>query len=505
MCSSNNRIVIAGGGTAGWMTAAALAQHFGSLAQITLVESSSIGTVGVGEATIPTIRDFYHQLGMNDLDVIRATGATCKLGIQFNDWHRPDSSFMHPFGLYGERVQGIDFHQFWLKMRALGQAAPLGEYCLGASLAGSGKFTLPSRNPPSTLSVFDWALHFDANRFAGLMRDYAIDKGVTAVNATIHTVSQHDDGRIRALETECGRSIAGDLFIDCSGFRGLLIGETLGVGYCDWRQWLLCDRALAVQSQREASPNPYTRVDARSAGWQWQIPLQHRDGNGHVYSSEFIADDSAEKILRDNIDGELIGEPRQLRFVPGRRERAWEKNCIAIGLAAGFLEPLESTSIALIETAIERIKTLVTNFDIHPSVIEEFNHTTAQEYERVRDFLIFHYKTTARDDSDFWRYCRNMPIPDTLQHKLDLFSASGHIVNYRWEIFHEPSWLALFAGFEHLPEHHDIRVDRFPTEQVRQSLEAMRASLRRAVDSAPHHSTFIHEHCATEINAGAAT
>ncbi|WP_346837701.1 tryptophan halogenase family protein [Microbulbifer sp. SAOS-129_SWC] len=493
------RIVIVGGGTAGWMSAASLQQHFGPQAQITLIESSEIGTVGVGEATIPTIRNFYHQLGLQDLDVIRATGATCKLGIEFRDWHRPGSKFIHPFGLYGQSLRGIDFHQFWLKLRRMGAAADLGDYSLGVTLAKNHKFTLPSRKPPSTLSVFDWALHFDATRFAALMRDFAEKNGVARIDAKIERVALNpDSGFIDSVVTECGQSIAGDLFIDCSGFRALLLGEALGIEYEDWNQWLLCDSALAVQSRGTGAPPPYTRVIARSAGWQWQIPLQHRQGNGHVYSSRHISDSDAQQILEQNIDGELLHAPRQLHFRPGRRKQAWHKNCIAIGLAAGFLEPLESTSIALVETALEKIKTLVTNFDCHPAVVEEFNQTTALETERVRDFLILHYKATARDDSDFWRYCRDMSIPDTLAHKLELFKASGYIVNYRWEMFHQPSWLAIFTGFDYLPEQYDQRVDNFDEQQLIHSFAEMRASLHRAADESPHHSDFIAQHCAAE-------
>ncbi|MCK7598578.1 tryptophan 7-halogenase [Microbulbifer sp. CAU 1566] len=494
----NNRIVIAGGGTAGWMTAAALSQHFGSQAEITLVESSKIGSIGVGEATIPTIRNFYRSLGMQDLDVIRATQATCKLGIQFNNWHKPGSSFIHPFGTYGQNIQtsgqSIDFHQLWLQQHHQGKAAPLGEYSLGVTLAEAEKFTFPSPNPPSSLWVYDWALHFDAALFAQLMKDHATSKGVRAVDAVIHRVSQHEDGRIKALHLEDGSEVEGDLFIDCSGFRALLIEETLGVPYENWQYWLLCDSAVAVQSERVETPKPYTRVNAETAGWQWRIPLQQRDGNGHVYASEYLNDERAEQILRDNIPGQLTGDPRRIRFTPGRRVRTWEKNCIAIGLAAGFLEPLESTSIALIETAIEKIKTLVTHFDIQPSMVNEFNQTTALEYLRVRDFLILHYKATARDDSDFWRYCRNMSIPDTLQHKLDLFLASGHIVNYRWEMFHQPSWLAIFSGFDLLPDHYDLRLNQIPEAQRQSYLEGLRSSLRNAVAGAPDHYQFIREH-----------
>lgn len=500
MTKPQKRIVIVGGGTAGWMAAAGLQQHFQNLVDIVLVASSEIGTIGVGEATIPTIRNFYHELGMHDLDVMRATQATCKLGIEFNDWHHQGSSFIHPFGVYGQAVRGIDFHHFWLKLRQRGAAGELGDYSLGAMLARHKKFTLPAKNPPSTLSVFDWALHFDASLFARHMQKFAQTKGVTHIDAAITKVNQHlSNGFIRSVTLASGEEIAGDLFIDCSGFRGLMIEETLHVGYEDWSQWLLCDSAFAVQSHASEAPASYTKVTAHSAGWQWKIPLQHRTGNGHVFSSGFMSDDEAQQLLIQNITGELIHSPRKLSFTPGRRKQAWSKNCIALGLAAGFLEPLESTSIALVQTGIEKIKTLLTNFDFNQAVVDEFNETTALEYERVRDFLILHYKASAREDSEFWRYCKAMAIPATLEHKMALFKASGYVVNYRWEMFHLPSWLAIFAGFNFLPDTYDLRVDTFDEALLKTSLDKMNQSLREAVSDSPDHAEFIARHCAAEI------
>ncbi len=497
MQKPKNTIVIVGGGTAGWMTASALKQHFQSLVDITLIESSDIGTVGVGEATIPTIRNFYKNLGLKDLDVMRATRATCKLGIQFNDWSRPGSSFIHPFGLYGQDSHGIEFHQYWLKLQQKGLIDDLGSFSLGASLARHNKFTLPAAKPPSTLSVFDWALHLDASLFANYLSDHALALGVVRLDEKItHVKLREGDGYIASVDTESGKSITGDLFIDCSGFKALLIEEALHTGYENWQEWLMCDGAYAVQTQSTEAPKTYTKVDAKPAGWQWKIPLQHRVGNGHVFSNQFMKSDQALDILLDTIEGQTLHDPRLINFVAGRRKKAWNKNCIAIGLSAGFLEPLESTSIALIQTAIEKIQTLLTNFNFDARVVNEFNETTALEYERVRDFLILHYKATQREDTEFWRYCKNMDIPDTLAHKMELFKASGYIVNYRWEMFHLPSWLAVFAGFDYLPKAYDIRVDAFPEAFLANTFAKMKASIQAAVDDSPAHENFIAQYCA---------
>lgn len=489
-------IVIVGGGTAGWMTAASLSNLYGDQVQITLVESSDIGTIGVGEATNATIRRFYGQLGMTDFDVLKATQGTCKLGIRFDDWHQKGHSYFHPFGVYGQEVRRVPFHHFWLKMRELGDERPIDDYCLGTALAQAGKFTLPSPNPPSSLSVFDWALHFDATLFGRLMRDYAEKKGVKRVDAKISGVNlKPDNGFIESVSLEQGGQVHGDLFIDCSGFKGLLIEGALKTGYEDWSEWLLTDRAVAVQSELEGEPNPFTISTAHKAGWQWNIPLQHRQGNGHVFSSEYISDDEATRVLTDHIDGELIGDPRVIRFVPGRRKRAWNKNCIAVGLSSGFLEPLESTSIALVETAIEKIRMLFPDKGMDQGCIDEFNDMTRLEYERVRDFIILHYHATARDDSPMWNYCRNMSVPETLSHKMRLFRERGHLVKYRWEIFQPASWIALYTGNNILPKRYDPRVNTFDERYVRDSLAQMRQSLSTAVAPLPSHGEFIRKTC----------
>ena len=499
-------IVIVGGGTAGWMAAASLKQHFGAApVTITLIESSEIGTIGVGEATIPTIRRFYQALGLSDIDVLRATGGTCKLGIRFNDWSAPGSSFIHPFGLYGQDLKGVAFHHYWMRLRAMGEAAPIGDYSLGASLAAGGKFTTPSRNPPSTLSVFDWALHFDASLFARLMRQVAEQNGVRRLDAKIVAVNlRGEDGFIESVSLDTGATVAGDLFIDCSGFRGLLIEEALHTGYEDWSQWLLCDSALAVQSEGQGGaagdPPPYTDVTAHEAGWRWRIPLQHRWGNGYVYSSRHTTDEAARAVLTgalapSEMNGRLLHEPRKIGFHPGRRLKAWNKNCIALGLASGFLEPLESTSIALIETGIEKIKALFPSRDFDSAVIDEFNAMSRLEMERVRDFIILHYKLNQRPDTTgFWTHCREMAVPETLQKKIDLWRAQGHFVRYRWEMFSPPSWLAIYAGFGLLPETYDLSVDGFDAGQLSAALAEMRKAVADTVASTRAHGDFIEQY-----------
>jgi len=488
-------IVIVGGGTAGWMAAASLRRHFGKAPiEITLVESSEIGTIGVGEATIPTIRNFYQSLGLDDLEVLRATQGTCKLGIRFKDWMAPGSAFIHPFSLYGQDLNGVPFQHYWLKARSVAEVGELGEYSLGASLAAAGRFTVPAANPPSSLSVFDWALHFDAALFAQLMRRVAQANGVRRIDAKVVKVNlRPEDGFVASLDLHTGATIEGDLFIDCSGFRGLLIEEALQTGYEDWSQWLFCDRALAVQSQppEDAQPPPYTDVTAHSAGWRWRIPLQHRYGNGYVYSSRHIDDEAAKAELVAAVPDRLLHEPRLIRFTPGRRKKAWNRNVVALGLASGFLEPLESTSIALIETGIEKLKALFPDRSFDPAVIDEFNDWSRREMERVRDFVVLHYKAAQRGATAFWRTTRDADIPETLARKVELFRSRGHIARYRWEMVQPPSWLAIFAGFDILPDAWDPALDGIDGQALAASLNQMRAGVAQAVAGAPTHGEFL--------------
>ncbi len=487
------RLVIVGGGTAGWMAAAAFAKHFhGTDLSITLVESSEIGTIGVGEATIPTIRRFYATLGMSDQDVMRATGATAKLGILFQDWHRPGEGFIHPFGLYGQDHGRVGFHHLWIRRRAEGDQTPITAYSLGAALAEAGRMALPQPNPPTPLAVYDWAIHLDAALFAQHLRRYAEASGVARIDARVDGVELADDGAIAAIRLHDGRRVEGELFIDCTGFRSMLLGEALGVGFEDWREWLPCDAAIAVQTDNAAGdPPPYTRAHAKSAGWQWRIPLRHRAGNGIVYASEHLSEDEALATLLADLPGKPLTEPRRIPFRSGRRTQAWRKNCVALGLASGFLEPLESTSIALIETGIERLKELFPDRRFAPALVEEFNDATAREMERVRDFIILHYKLTRRDDTPFWRHCAAMPVPDTLRRKMELWDARGEFIRYRWEMFHPASWLAMYTGFDRMPDAWNRAVDGVTPAAVAAALDRMKASVAATVAATPTHARFL--------------
>ena len=500
-------VVIVGGGTSGWMTAAALSHHFKTqfpqhTPKITVVESSQLGTIGVGEATIPTLRRFYKKLGFSDIEVIKATNATCKLGIEFKDWQGDGNSFVHPFGLFGQGTKEVPFHHYWLKAQKK-HPSDLSDYSLGVNLAQQNKFFFPAETPTSQLDVFDWALHFDAVLFANLMRDYSVKQGVEIVDNFIEQAQiNKDTGHIDSLTFQDGRNITAYLFIDCSGFKALLIEGALKTGYDDWSHWLLCDRAIAVQSRSTQAPIACTIAQAHKAGWQWQIPLQYRMGNGYVYSSKYSSDEDAKASLLSNIDGELLHEPRSFSFTPGRRKKAWNKNCIAVGLASGFLEPLESTSIALVETAIDKI--LLTFNKSLPEYnvqdVERFNEVNAQEYERVRDFIILHYKINQRTDSPMWQYYRDMDIPKTLHDKMHKFKQDGTIVRYPWEIFGSDSWLAIFNGFNFMPDRYDQRADKMDADYLTEHLEKMRTMVQSQVDKSPSHHEFLTLHCQYKSN-----
>lgn len=491
-----NKIVIAGGGTSGWMTAAKLSQHFSKTdVQITLVESSQIGTIGVGEATIPTLRRFYQSLGMDDLEVIRKTQATVKLGIEFQDWREKGSAFFHPFGVFGQNANGVRFHNYWLKLNQLGHKSKLSEYCLAAELAKENRFTFPSENPRSSLSVYDWALHFDAALFAELMATYAREHGVNRIDAKIENINLNEFGEIKSLTLSDGVILPGDLFIDCTGFRSLLLQESLGTGYQNWSDWLFCDKAVSVQATRHGAPLVKTVSKAHSVGWQWKIPLQQRQGNGYVYSSKHISDDDASNLLVKNVDGELIHEPRFFSFTPGRANKAWNKNCVAVGLSSGFLEPLESTSIALIETAIEKICGSFPKPGYDENTVNRFNEVTATEYERIRDFIIMHYKLTKRDDSEFWQACQSMDVPDTLAEKISTYNETGELLHWPWEIFHPDSWLAIYDGFEVYPGVYNKKVDRLDDAYLVTSLSDMKFSVKKAVEAVTTHEEFLASYC----------
>jgi tryptophan halogenase len=496
-------IAIVGGGTSGWMTAAALSHHFTTNfpdknISITLVESSQLGTIGVGEATIPTLRRFYQKLGLTDIDVIKATNATCKLGIEFKGWAGDNSSFIHPFGLFGQGTKDVPFHHYWLKARknSATKASDLSDFSLGVNLAQQNKFCTPAKKPQSQLDIFDWALHFDAALFANLMRDYSVGHGVTLVDNLIEAVNVcPHSGNINSLTLKDGQSISADLFIDCSGLKALLIEGALKTGFDDWSHWLFCDSAVAVQSKTTSAPIARTISQAKAAGWQWKIPLQHRMGNGYVYSSQYLDNESAKASLLTDIDGDILHEPRSFSFTPGRRRKAWNKNCIAVGLSSGFLEPLESTSIALVETAIEKI---LLSFDTpyyDDNDINRFNEVNALEYERVRDFIILHYKANQRNDNPMWQRYKEMEIPEKLAEKMRMFKDSGNIIRYPWEIFGADSWLAVFNGLNYLPSAYDIRADDMDSTYLDTHLEKMKSMVKTNVGIAPTHTEFLMQHC----------
>lgn len=483
-------VVIVGGGTAGWMTAAALAKflpppHY----NITLIESDAIGTVGVGEATVPHIRYFNEVLGIDENEFMKKTNATYKLGIEFSNWRKPGDAYIHPFGLYGQPHNDISFHHYWLKLHQLGDTTPIGDYSAGVVAATAEKFSYPNSNPHSLLSKYGYAFHLDASLYAGFLRDYSAERGVKRREGKITRVLQHpDNGFIHSVELASGESVDGDLFIDCSGFRGLLINETLATAFDNWSHWLPCDRALAVPCAKTSEPLPYTKAIARKAGWQWRIPLQNRTGNGQVYSSAHISDDEVANSLLNHLDGEPLANLNYLRFTAGRRVKSWEKNCVAIGLSSGFLEPLESTSIYLIQLAIMKLIEFFPHADLEAANSAEFNRQMANEYERIRDFLILHYHATERDDSSFWKHCRTMEIPESLHYKIHLFREQGHIERYQHGMFLEPSWVAVYLGQGIIPHTYHPAVDTMEVTQLRQHLNAMRTAISTGVQAMPRHA-----------------
>jgi tryptophan halogenase len=486
-------IIIVGGGTAGWMTAAALSRTLaGQPCRIDLIESAEIGTVGVGEATIPPIREMNALLGINEDDFVAATGATFKLAIGFEDWLALGERYLHPFGRIGAALGPLPFHLYWraLRDRSPHAAAALLDYSLPARAAEAGKFCRPSDDPRNALNNISYAFHLDAGRYAALLRRRAEADGVQRHEGRIADVEMAGNGNVAAVRLHDGRRFAGDFFIDCSGFRGLLIEQALAAGYDDWSRWLPCDSAVVVASEADAQPLPYTRASARAAGWQWRIPLQHRVGNGHVYASTFMPHAHAERVLRDNMTGTMIGEPRRLSFTAGRRRRVWIGNTLAIGLAAGFMEPLESTGIHLIQSAITRLLALFPDRQFAPADIAYYNDATALEYGRIRDFLVLHYHATTRDDTPFWRHCRAMPIPDSLAARLDLYRSRGRFFPAPLDLFLEPSWIAVMEGQGVVPAYPDP-LAALGHDRLAAILPRIRATIGRAVDVMPSHGDFL--------------
>jgi tryptophan 7-halogenase len=488
-------IVIVGGGSAGWMTAAALSNSLPKGCAITLIESEEIGTVGVGEATIPPIKLFNQTLGLDEAEFMRRTKGSFKLGIQFVNWALPGHRYFHPFGTFGRPFDIVPVHHYWQQAHAAGKAGSLDDYCMAWAAAQALRFAPPIADQRHVLSTYDYAYHFDAGLYAAFLREYAEKRGVTRVEGKIADVRLNGaSGFVESVELQDGRRFAGELFIDCSGFRGLLIEGALKTGYDDWTHWLPCDRAMAVPCASAGEFTPYTRSTLREAGWQWRIPLQHRTGNGYVYCSKFITDDAAAAKLTANLDGKALAEPRGLRFVTGRRRKMWNRNVIAIGLSSGFLEPLESTSLHLIQAGIAKLLALFPDRDFDPLVIEEFNRIAASEVERIRDFIILHYHLNQGQDGELWRYCTNMTIPETLEEKIQHFRRYGRLVQREYDLFGPASWLAVHIGQLNMPQRPDPLIHYREVDAIAW-LAKLREALASAAGTLPTHQQYIDKFC----------
>ncbi len=491
-----HKVVIVGGGTAGWMAAAALSKALGKTLDISLVESDEISTVGVGEATVPPLINFHGLLGIKEQDFMAACQGTIKLGISFENWKERDDKYIHAFGKTGRDHWAAGFWHCWLKGLRSGLSDAYGDYCVEHLAARAGKFAiLPNSRDGHNYQV-NYAYHFDAGLYAKFLRKIAENNGVKRTEGKIISVATNTDtGFIESVSLASGQFIEGDLFIDCSGFRALLIEQTLHTGYEDWSHWLPCDSAVAVQTTLVGEPVPYTRAIARDFGWQWRIPLQHREGTGLVYCSRYLSDDDAKKTLLQNVDGEPFFEPRVIKFRSGQRLKHWNKNCVALGLASGFIEPLESTSIHLVQQGILRLVSLFPSGGIRQSDIDEFNAQTKVETNNVRDFIILHYHATQRTDTAFWRYCRNMTVPDSLQHKLELFRESGQIFKIPGELFGENNWVQVLLGQGVVPKHYHQIVDMMSDEELGAFLNSIKISAQRLVSQLPSHSDFLESYC----------
>lgn len=485
-------VVIVGGGTAGWISAALMAKTLNSTLNITLVESEQIGAIGVGEATIPPIIAFNKALGIDEKRFLAATNGTMKLGIEFDNWGQIGDSYMHAFGNVGKPFPFCDFHHFWVKSKAQGNAKPFNHYSVNYRAAKQNKFSMLKQLPNTNLSGIEYAYHFDAGLYAKLLREVSEGFGVKRIEGIVNHVEQDkQSGDITAITLDSGQRIDGDLFIDCTGLAALLIEKTLSTGFEDYSHWLPCDRAMAVPCELNGEIEPYTRATAHSAGWQWRIPLQHRIGNGIVYSSKHMSDEQAKEHLMATIDGKPLAEPRVIPFKTGRRRKQWNKNVIAIGLSSGFFEPLESTNIHLIQTAITRLLKFFPHYGIQTIEVDEFNRQSQIECERMRDFIILHYKQTQREDSAFWRSCQQMDVPTTLSNKMALFAASGRVFREQDELFTEIAWQQVMLGQNLIPEDHHPLVDALSQKQLTDLMMSLDMLLDKTVTQMPKHKEFI--------------
>jgi len=484
-------VVVVGGGTAGWTAAAAVTKLIGANLNVVLVESDAIGTVGVGEATIPPFRTMHRLLKIDEADFLSRVQGTYKLAIQFENWRAVGHDYIHSFGVTGQGCWAAGFQHFWLKAKTLGFAEDYARYAPELMAAQEGKFAHLEQD------ALSYAYHIDATSYAKYLRQLAEQDGVTRVEGKIVEVHQTESGDISEVVLESGQVVKGDLFIDCSGFVSLLLDKALGTEFEDWTHWLPCDRAIAVQTEAVGEPIPYTRSIARESGWQWRIPLQTRVGNGLVYCSEFMSDDEATDTLLSNLEGATITEPRVLRFRAGQRVKHWNRNCIGLGLAAGFLEPLESTSIHLIQRGVIRLMQMFPYGGIVESDRIEFNRQMDDEFRYIRDFIIMHYHVTERTDTEFWRRCRNMDIPDSLQHRLDLFRETGLVFEADRDIFRENSWVQVMLGQGIEPQSYHAIVDMMDEQELRQFMQFQRQKVDRILNQLPTHQEFIDRYCPT--------
>ncbi|MFL6857241.1 MAG: tryptophan halogenase family protein [Allosphingosinicella sp.] len=490
-------IVIVGGGTAGWMAAAAFAALLdGSRVSITLIESDEIGTIGVGEATIPPLVAYNKMLGIDEDEFLAATQGTFKLGIEFVDWGAPGARYFHPFGEHGQSFRGVHFHQLYLREAKRRPLPDIREWSMSAAAASLGRFARPGPDARLPLSQLAYAFHFDAGLYARFLRGLAEAKGVKRLEGRIVDAAlDGESGHVETVTLADGREVAGELFVDCSGFRGLLIEQKLAAGYDDWSKWLPCDRAVAMPCRLPGPPDPFTRSTARRSGWQWRIPLQHRMGNGIVYSSAHMDQREAEALLLANLEGEALAQPRHLAFTAGLRRQAWIGNVVSLGLSGGFVEPLESTSIHLIQSGIAKLLALFPDRRFNPVERDEYNRQMRDVFKDVRDFVILHYKATRRDDSDFWNYCRTMDVPDSLAGKLELWRAKGRLFREGRELFGTPSWVAVLLGQGIVPEDHEPAADAIDPAMAAEAMDKMRESYRRMAEHMPTHGEFVARAC----------
>jgi len=488
------KVVVAGGGTAGWVAAAALSKRLQGLIEVVLIESEEIGTVGVGESTVPPVQLFHNLLGIDEQEFMKATDATFKLAISFENWGQTGDQYFHPFGVTGKGSFLTDFQHYYLHGLTLGVDAPFGDYCYELQAAKQHKFGKTDK------SNINYAYHLDAGRYARFLRKFSEDLGAVRIEGKIAQVQQHVNGDIRSLVLESGQEITGDLFIDCTGFRALLIEQTLKTGYDHWDHWLPCNKAVVVQTEPGPNIHPYTRAIAHDSGWQWKIPLQHRGGNGLVYASDYLSDEKAKQRLLDGLEAPALFEPRVLSYQTGRRKKFWNKNCVAIGLSSGFIEPLESTSIFLFMSGIIRLLRLFPFNGVTPALMDEYNQQSITEVEKIRDFIILHYHQTERSDSPFWDYCRTMSIPDTLAHRIELFKESAHAFQTGDEMFRLESWSHVMLGQRLKPNSYHQLVAALNQGELSRHLHSIRETINAAVDRLPSHRDFLRQYCPSNLS-----